>query len=229
MVFSQGSSAWSGSLTQSKWIELKTRNGSKLPTKATISPVSSTPWTVNNYTERLDDGTSKPNTICTVSWPSPTKYAGRFQFHLPPSFVNYYVNRWKKSIDISLSFYMKFATGNEHYDSGKDQVWGVKVDVSKIVNNAVQKFSRAYNNDGRFSWVFDIVGTTITDVKIPDALISIDYSIPWVIADNTSPHNIVLGVGIECRSYDNLRTEVGPFRIDSDYCSSDDDEDFIVI
>lgn len=229
MLFSQGSSAWSGSIKQSKWIELKTKNGSKLPTKATKKPVPATPWSVKSYEERTDGDTEKPNTICTVTWPGPTGYIGRFQFKLPRTFVALYVRTWRRSIDLSISFYLKFATGNDHYDSNKNQIWGVRLDSSRIMENAVQKFSRAYNNDGRFSWVFDIVGTTVTNVNIPDALISLEYQIPWTISDNTSPHNIVLGVGVECRSYDNLRTEVGPFR-DLDSGSSDDDEfDFTVI
>lgn len=146
----------------------------------------------------------KPNIVCTISW-RPSYYTGSYQVKVPEWFVDLYVRRWSKTVNFKLSLTFTFTTGNEHYDERQDQVWSVTVDTGSFIKNAINRWSRAYNHARAYSWVFDIVGTTVTSVKFPDALVIVQYKIPWAISDSQSDHNVMLGVGLSCESFDIVR------------------------
>lgn len=212
-----GHKAWSGDPLTSFAIDSSNLTSGKI--SESTGKLVTGPWRPGTYKERRKKD-EKPNIICGVTW-RPSYYDGSFSINLPEWFVNYYVNRWTKTVNFRLSFTFGFTSGNDHYTDAEGLLWDVKLDVSTWLAGTTSRWSRAFQNHYAFSWVFDLVGRTLTAVKFPDAKIVVSFKIPWSISDSTSDHNVMLGVGVYCESYDNLRGVVpAPLRQDA----SDDEE-----
>lgn len=169
------------------------------------------PWKAAAVVERINT-TYKPNSICTISVGARAYYEGRFEVQLPEWFCESWVSKWSRSFSFRFDFTLGFTNGNEHMSDRQDQVWSVVVDTSSFLQATVERWSRAYVQTTAFTWVHDIVGRTITNVKYPKAVITVTYKIPWVRNDNDTDHAIWLQVGLSCQSFDNTRFATGPFK-----------------
>lgn len=183
----------------------------KLVTQPNAKSIAA-PWKAAAVVERIKTK-YKPNNICTIVVGARAYYQGQFEVQLPEWFVNSWVSRWSRALSFRFDFTFGFTYGNDHLSDRQDLVWSVEVDTSTFLKGTIDRWSRAYAQTSGYTWVHDMVGRTITDVKFPKAVVTVKYKVPWVRNDSDSDHAVWLQVSLSCQSFDNTRFTTGPFRV----------------